>query len=69
MIVSQWEKARTQKGVGVGGLVSHDSSVQQMSTSNGANVSSPRLQYETDLVAKVTSCVDGFTSVLITTQQ
>lgn len=27
------------------------------------------LQYATDLVAKVTSCVDEFTSVLITTQQ
>lgn len=67
----------------VGALVSHDSSAQQMSGSNRVNVcvcvstelppapfTSPLLlQYATDLVAKVTSCVDEFTSVLITTQQ
>lgn len=31
-----------------------------------STASSLRLQHATDLVAKVTSCVDGFTSVLIT---
>lgn len=65
-------------------VVSHDSSAQQMSTSNRARVCvcvccplpllstaapSSSIRHATDLVARVTSCVDGFTSVLITTQQ